>query len=101
MRKGVDIIIPIYNAYDDLCKCLESIAQHTDLSRDRLVLINDKSPDERILPLLRKWERENIIVIDNERNLGFSGNVNKGMQLSEERDVILLNSDNWHGNATF
>ncbi|BDC96129.1 glycosyltransferase [Treponema saccharophilum] len=93
MRNGIDIIIPIYNAYEDLCKCLESIELHTDLTLDRLILINDKSPDERILPLLKEKERENVIVIDNENNLGFSGNVNKGMCFSDDRDVILLNSD--------
>lgn len=91
--KAVDIIVPIYNAYDDLVKCIASVKRHTDLTTHRLILINDCSPDERILPLLRSEEAENIIVIDNEVNGGFSNNVNKGMLYSEDRDVILLNSD--------
>ena len=51
---------------------------------------------ERIYPLLIKYQNENndknIIVLENETNLGFVKTVNKGMQYSEN-DVILLNSD--------
>lgn len=93
MKKAIDIIVPIYNAYDDLVKCIASVKRHTDLSLHRLIMINDCSPDERILPYLRSEETENIVVIDNEVNGGFSNNVNKGMLYSEDRDVILLNSD--------
>ena len=92
-RKPVDIIIPIYNAYDDLRKCIKSVKTYTDLTFDRLVLINDCSPDERIMPYLEYVKEGNILVINNEKNKGFSGNVNLGMSLTEDRDVILLNSD--------
>lgn len=93
MKKEIDIIIPIYNAYDDLVKCVDSVKKHTDLSVHRLILINDCSTDERIIPYIYSQEAENIIVINNEQNAGFSRNVNKGMLYSEDRDVLLLNSD--------
>ena len=35
---SVDIIVPIYNAYDDLTKCIASVYQMTDLSLHRLIL---------------------------------------------------------------
>jgi GT2 family glycosyltransferase/glycosyltransferase involved in cell wall biosynthesis len=89
---GIDIIIPIYNAFEDLILCIESIKRYTDLNNNRLILINDKSPDTRILPYLKSIQSENIIIIDNEENLGFSASVNKGIQYSE-RDVVLLNTD--------
>lgn len=95
MRK-IDIIVPIYNAFEYTQECIKSVLKHTDLSLNRLVLINDKSPDEKILPMLLKYKSENsdknIEVVDNEENLGFVKTVNKGMLLSES-DVILLNSD--------
>ena len=47
-NRNVDIIIPIYNAYEDLKLCLESIYKFTDLQYHRLILINDNNPDERI-----------------------------------------------------
>lgn len=89
----IDIIIPIYNALDDLKKCLESVQKHTDLDRHRLILINDNSTDERIKPFLQEQRSERIIVIHNDKNMGFSNNINTGMQISKENDVILLNSD--------
>lgn len=91
--EAVDIIIPIYNGYDDLQLCIPSVKKHTDLTKHRVILINDCSPDVRIAPYLDSLADEHILVLHNEKNLGFSGNVNKGMGLSKERDVILLNSD--------
>ena len=93
MSKPVDIIIPIYNAYEDLKICLKSIYSNTDLEQNRLILINDNSPDARIKELLDKQIGKNIIVIHNETNKGFSANINIGMSQSEENDVLLLNSD--------
>lgn len=95
-KASVDIIIPIYNAYEYTKKCIETVIQHTDLKQHTLVLVNDKSPDERILPMLRKFEMEHldlhICVIDKEENSGFVKSVNVGMSHSKN-DVVLLNSD--------
>lgn len=91
--KKVDIIIPIYNAYDELTRCLESIWRWTDLENNRLILINDNSPDKNIAEYLERIHRENVVVIHNKENKGFSANINIGMAQSEENDVILLNSD--------
>ena len=93
---NVDIIVPIYNAYEFTEECIKSILKNTNLKNHTLVLINDKSPDEKIIPMLQKYKEENankqIVVLDNEENLGFVKTVNKGMQYSKN-DVILLNSD--------
>lgn len=92
--KFTDIIIPIYNAYDDLVCCLESIYRFTDLKQNRLIIINDNSTDNKILPLLESQKnRDNVIVIHNEINKGFSNNINIGMNKSDQNDVLLLNSD--------
>ena len=94
--KKLDIIIPIYNAYDFIKKCIETIIENTNLKEHNLVLINDKSPDKKIMPLLndvKEKNRElNIIVLENEENSGFVKTVNRGMSYSDN-DVILLNSD--------
>ena len=89
-----DIIIPIYNAYDCLKPCIDSVIKNTDLKNNRIILIDDKSPDERVLPLLRKYHNgKTIILLENEENKGFVGTVNKGMKYSDTNDVLLLNSD--------
>lgn len=92
MRDAIDIVIPVYNGYDDIRLCMESIRKYTDLTKHYVLLVNDCSPDERIRPYLDEQSGDHVIVIHNEKNLGFSANVNKGM-LYSDRDVILLNSD--------
>ena len=89
----VDIIIPIYNAYDDLVKSIDSVKKWTNLSDNRLILIDDCSPDERMRPYLNSLKDDNTLVIFNEKNQGFSGNINLGMMQSQDNDVLLLNSD--------
>ena len=54
--KKVDIVVPIYNAYEFTKKCIETIIENTDLKEHNLVLINDKSPDEKILPMLKNFK---------------------------------------------
>lgn len=89
----VDIIIPIYNAFEKLQRCLQSVYANTDLTENRLILIDDKSSDKRVEPYLDSQISDNIMVIHNDTNKGFSNNINLGMKQSEDRDVILLNSD--------
>ena len=91
---NVDIIVPVYNAYDYTEECIKSVIKNTNLNTHRLILINDKSPDEKIMPMLQKYASENkqIVVLENEENSGFVKTVNRGMSYSEN-DVVLLNSD--------
>lgn len=91
-RAGIDIVIPVYNALDDLKLCIESIKKHTDLSLDRVILIDDQSPDKNVFPYLKSIEAPGIVVLQNEKNRGFSGTVNHGLTYSD-RDVVLLNTD--------
>jgi len=90
---SVDIIIPIYNAFDELKICLQSVIDYTDLTKNRIILINDKSSDQRIIPYLSNQIKDNILVINNEINRGFSNNINLGIAQSSTNDVLLLNSD--------
>jgi GT2 family glycosyltransferase len=90
---GIDIILPIYNAFDDLVRCVDSVLRNAD-GDYRLLLINDASPDVRIAPFIAQVaeRRAHVTVSTNERNLGFIGTVNRGFAESEG-NVILLNSD--------
>ena len=88
----ISIIIPIYNAYEDTKKAIESVFMNTTL-KFNLILIDDCSTDNRISLLLDKYEKyENVLIIRNEKNNGFTKNVNIGIK-SCTTDVVLLNSD--------
>lgn len=91
-KKKVTVIIPIYNAYEDTKKCIESILKNTRIPYE-LIFINDKSTDKRIETLLNQIENmAHVKIINNPKNQGFIKNINLGMQNSEG-DVVILNSD--------
>ncbi|HEV7507650.1 MAG TPA: glycosyltransferase [Thermoanaerobaculia bacterium] len=86
----VDVIVPVYGAAAELALCLASLRRHTDLGRNRLVLVID-GPQEPAVEEAVGLARESIILRNSSR-CGFVGSVNRGMAASD-RDVILLNSD--------
>ncbi len=92
-NNAVDIIIPVFNAAEDLVLCLESVFKYTDLMQNRLILIDDASSDPATKKLLDDLGKENVIIVHNKENLGFSAGVNIGMGMSDKNDVLLLNSD--------
>ncbi|KQC47979.1 glycosyltransferase [Geobacillus sp. Sah69] len=93
MIPNCDIIIPVYNAVNELKECVDSILKYTDEVNYRIIIINDCSPDPEVKNYLNTLvEHEKILVIENEKNLGFVGTVNVGMRISKN-DVVLLNSD--------
>lgn len=91
----VDVVVPVYRNLSDTRRCLHSVLASTALTPYRLIVINDESPE----PELTQWLRElatsedRIVLIENSTNLGFIGTVNRGMALSNNCDVVLLNSD--------
>ena len=88
----VDIIIPVYNGYIYLDKLLESVSK-TRLNY-RLILLNDRSTDSRVLPLLEAYakDRDNVILLNNQENLGFLKTVNRGFEMSTNH-IALVNTD--------
>lgn len=91
--KPCDIIIPVYNAPSELQECVDSLMNHTNLDDNRIIIINDCSPDPGVEEyLLTLNETNGIIILHNQQNLGFVGTVNRGMSYSVN-DVVLLNSD--------
>ncbi|WP_428909675.1 glycosyltransferase family 2 protein [Niallia sp. Krafla_26] len=90
----VDILLPIYNSYDETKNCIESVLKYTKEGTFNLYLLDDKSPDDRIPKMTKEYSEKYsfVTVVRNEQNLGFPGNVNNGFAISK-RDVVVLNSD--------
>ncbi|MGE3744684.1 MAG: glycoside hydrolase family 99-like domain-containing protein [Sphingomonadaceae bacterium] len=88
------IIIPVYNAADELRNCLASVLRHTDLTRDRLIVIDDCSTDERVTDILATLgDTPGVIVLKNDANIGYTHTINRGIVEAGDDDIILLNSD--------
>lgn len=89
----ISIIVPIYNAVDDLKVCIERLIRFTRPGI-RIILINDASPDPAINVLLSGIALTNqFTIIHNKINLGFTKTVNIGINVAGQDDVVLLNSD--------
>jgi GT2 family glycosyltransferase len=97
---SIDLIVPVYKNAALTRDCVNSILKHLDEIEDfspRVILINDSPDDEDVRQVLDAASAESkaVIILENEKNLGFVKSVNKGLAISrsERRDVILINSD--------
>ena len=91
----ISIIIPVYNALDDLKLCIESLLENVDFSNTSVVAIDDCSGIETVqyLSMIKNNYGDKIEVITNEENLGFVKTCNKGLAYKEAEIYVLLNSD--------
>ncbi|MBL4807935.1 MAG: glycosyltransferase [Rhodobacteraceae bacterium] len=92
---SVVIILPVFNALNLLQECLARVITHTAPPYD-LIIVEDCSTDPKVRPWLKAWSAEqgtSVTVLENDKNLGFIGSVNRGLAGATGRHVILLNSD--------
>ena len=95
IEKPINILIPVYNGYEFLENLFKSVIENTTLPH-KIIIGNDKSPDERVLPFLKsiikKYPNVDIKLVDNEENLGFLKTVNKLLKFAKNH-VVILNTD--------
>lgn len=92
--RQITVLIPVYNALDDVRMCVDSVVRNTTRPVT-LLLVDDASPDENVAPYLASIaaDHDNIIVETNATNMGFVATVNVGFAARPDDDVIILNSD--------
>lgn len=90
----ISIIIPIYNAIEEVKKLLTSILQNINFEITEVILVNDSS-NENTTNFLKDFIsiNKNFIYLRNEENLGFVQTCNKGMSVATGDILVLLNSD--------
>ncbi|MEO8056402.1 MAG: glycosyltransferase [Acidobacteriota bacterium] len=84
-----DLVIPVYNALGSTRACLASVKKFAP-AWARVVAVNDAS-DGETTAFLRA--QDGIVLLENERNLGFVESANRGLLFSDAPWVCLLNSD--------
>lgn len=93
-NRPIDILIPVYNGIDIVPPCLDSLLKNTDLPF-HIYLADDASPDERIWPLLQKYQSaypDKITVVKNEQNSGIVKTLNRLINMTKN-DFLMLNTD--------
>ena len=92
--KKLSVVVPIYNALDDVKLLLDSILSNFNFSLGEITLINDCSSQETSSFLDSFCAKNHLIkLLNNEVNLGFVKTCNRGMKLAKGDVVVLLNSD--------
>lgn len=86
----VTVVIPNYNGMKFMKTCLDSL-ELQNYKDFKTIVIDNASSDGSY-----EYMQENypdIQVVRNEKNIGFSGAVNQGIDMSDTEYVILLNND--------
>lgn len=91
-RPSVDIILPVYNALEDVKACVESLYNNETLPFN-LIIIDDCSEEDTKSWLESAQQEYGFKLSRNAENLRFTKTVNKGFSQSEGDFVVLLNSD--------
>lgn len=94
--RKVDVIVPVYAGLEETRRCIESALEFRSANRcfGTLILVDDCGPELELRALLKVIaEREaGVVLLVNEKNVGFVKSVNRAMRHSS-RDVVLLNAD--------
>ncbi len=89
----VSVVVPVFNAAEDLQRCLEALIRHTRAGA-RLIIVDDASTDPQVTEVLASYRgRPGIEILVNPANLGFTRSCNRGIEAAGRDDVVLLNSD--------
>lgn len=86
----VTIIIPHFNGEQILKRCLKSLYA-TTYSNFQILIIDNGSTDNSITMI--KTEFPDVDIIKSEKNLGYAGGCNLGIQSCSSRYIVLLNND--------
>ncbi len=90
---SASIIILVLNQLEHTRKCLESLAAHTPLPHE--IIIVDNGSNDGTPEFLREWlaKTPHGTVIRNEANRGFAAGNNQGLAIARGETVVLLNND--------
>ncbi|WP_182283101.1 glycosyltransferase [Comamonas testosteroni] len=91
---SVDVVVPVYNALEDVQKCLASLQRNTDGFNVRIIVVNDGSEKDTT-----QWLREFcngkplFQLIEHAKNSGYTKAVNTGLKASNADYAVTKNID--------
>ena len=92
MKSKLLTVIPVFNGEPFLAQTLESVARQT-LRPDRVVVLDNCSTD-RTPEIVKNFTRIKCEFIQNEKNVGLFGNLNRSLDFSMETEFLqILHAD--------
>lgn len=96
----IAVCIPTYNREKTIVKAINSVINQREKDID-IIVFDNKSTDNTV-NVVSKLFGDKIKLYVNDRNLGYVGNINKCLSLSQEYDwIAILHSDDFHVNDSF
>jgi GT2 family glycosyltransferase len=87
----VSIIIVAWNVQELLYNCLKSVYEQTNGIAFEVIYVDNASSDDSVEMVSKEFPE--VKIIENEDNKGFIKANNQGIEISQGRYVLLLNSD--------
>jgi len=90
---SVKVVVPVYNALEDLKRCLSSIDDHA--RRPFLLVLADDGSGPETAQWLKEYaeSKDHVVLMRNQTNLGYTRNVNQALKAATSDFSIVLNSD--------
>ncbi len=90
----LSIIVPVYNSSKHLRKCLDSITNQ-NIKDFEIICINDGSTDDSLNILVDYQEKNNNIVIVNQKNMGVIEARKNGLKIAKGEYIAWVDSDDF------
>ena len=93
-RPIVSVVMPVFNGSEFLNRSINSILNQT-FKEFELIIIDDFSSDNSLDIILEYTTDPRIKLIKNNKNLGISKSLNKGIELSEGKYIARMDCDDY------
>lgn len=87
----VTVILPVYNAEMYLKEAISSILNQT-YPNFEFIIINDGSTDDSV-NIIKSFTDQRIILIENDKNIGLTATLNKGLSLANGKYILRMDQD--------
>jgi len=87
------VVIPTYNRWDLVNKCIDSILNTQDLSQGEVIVVSNGCTDGTPEKIKETYNGKNVYCVSWHAPLGYPKAVNMGMSVATGEIVILLNND--------
>jgi len=94
MDKLISVMIPVYNAENNISKCLESLLAQT-YSNIQIVLVNDGSKDSSLEICNKYANQDSRIKLINQENGGEGAARNRGLAESQGELICFVDADDY------